>query len=87
MERSEFVFDYAQLLYYKCQKRNPNRDESYIDFPYWMKTAREKLQVTDIHSRFGDKEAILSFQKRRSDPFRKGKKPIFIIGCDSRVKL
>ena len=28
---SEFVFDYAQLLYYKCHKRNPNRDGSYVD--------------------------------------------------------
>ena len=43
MERSEFVFDYAQLLYYKCQKRNPNRDESYIDFPYWMKNGEGEI--------------------------------------------
>ena len=24
MKRSEFVFDYAQVLYYKCHKTNPN---------------------------------------------------------------
>ena len=43
MKRSGFVFDYAQLLYYKCQKRNPNRDESYIDFPYWMKNGEGEI--------------------------------------------
>ena len=30
MKSSEFVFDYAQLLYYKCDKINPNRSGSYI---------------------------------------------------------
>ena len=28
---SEFVFDYVQLLYYKCHKTNPNPGRSYID--------------------------------------------------------
>ena len=31
MKGSEFVFDYVQLLYYKCHKINPNRGGSYID--------------------------------------------------------
>ena len=31
MKSSEFVFDYVQLLYYKCHKSNPNRGGSYID--------------------------------------------------------
>ena len=30
MKSSKFVFDYAQLLYYKCHKINPNRSGSYI---------------------------------------------------------
>ena len=30
---SEFVFDYAHLLYYKCHKLNPNCGGSYIDSP------------------------------------------------------
>ena len=30
---SEFVFDYVQLLYYKCHKINQNRGGSYIDSP------------------------------------------------------
>ena len=37
MKDSAFVFDYAQLLYYKCHKINPNRVGSYIDYPDWMK--------------------------------------------------
>ena len=28
---SKFVFDYVQLLYYKCHKTNPNHGGSYID--------------------------------------------------------
>ena len=28
---SEFVFDYVQLLYYKCHKTNTNPGRSYID--------------------------------------------------------
>ena len=42
------------------------------------KRTREKLQVTEIHRRFGDNEAILSFQKRRSDPLENVKELIFV---------
>ena len=34
---SEFVFDYVQLLYYKCHKVNPNCGRSYLDSPDWIK--------------------------------------------------
>ena len=37
MKGSEFVFDYVNLLYYKYHKINPNRGESYIDYPDWIK--------------------------------------------------
>ena len=33
MKGSEFVFNYAHLLYYKCHKINPNPGGSYIDSP------------------------------------------------------
>ena len=33
MKSSEFVFDYVQLLYYKCQKMNLNRGGFYEDSP------------------------------------------------------
>ena len=34
---SDFVFDYVQLLSYKCHKINPNHSGSYIDSPDWIK--------------------------------------------------
>ena len=42
------------------------------------------MQVTEIHSRFGDKEIILSFQKRGSGPLGNGKEPVFatLLFCD-----
>ena len=36
MKYSEFVFDYAHLLHYKCHKINPNHGGSYIDSPDWI---------------------------------------------------
>ena len=37
-----FVFDYVDLLHYKCRKINPNCAGSYRDFLDWIKT--KKLQ-------------------------------------------
>ena len=37
MRGSDFVFDYAHLLYYKCHIINFNRGGSYIDSPDWIK--------------------------------------------------
>ena len=37
MRGSEFVFDYVDLLYYKCHKINLNCDGSYVDLPNWIK--------------------------------------------------
>ena len=38
MKGSELVFDYVHLLYHKYHKINPNRGESYIDSPDWIKS-------------------------------------------------
>ena len=38
MKGSEFVFNYIDLLYHKCDKINPNRDGSYIDSLDWIKS-------------------------------------------------
>ena len=43
MKDSEFVFVYVQLLYYECHKINPNRSESYIDSPDWIKNIKAKI--------------------------------------------
>ena len=42
MKGSEFIFDYVQLLYYKCHKINPNRSGSYIDSPDWIKNKKQQ---------------------------------------------
>ena len=43
MRGSEFVFNYVQLLYYKCHKINLNRGESYIDSPDWIKNKKATI--------------------------------------------
>ena len=35
-----FVFDYVQLLYYKCYKIYPNHGRSYIDSPDSIKNKK-----------------------------------------------
>ena len=40
MKSSEFVFNYAHLLYHKCHKINPNCGGLYIDSPYWIKNKK-----------------------------------------------
>ena len=37
---NEFVFDYVNLLYYKCHKIDPNLGGSYIDSPDWIKNKK-----------------------------------------------
>ena len=46
---SECVFDYVQLLYYKCHKINVNGDESYIDSPDWIKN--KKATISPINKK------------------------------------
>ena len=43
MKGSNFVFDYVHLLYYKCQRINPNRCGSYTDYPDWIKNKKATL--------------------------------------------
>ena len=40
---SEFVFDYVNLLYYKCRKINPNCVGSYIDSSDWIKNKKSTI--------------------------------------------
>ena len=48
MRGSEFVFDYVDLLYYKCHKINLNCDGSYIDLPNWIK---KKATINPINKK------------------------------------
>ena len=40
---SEFVLDYAQLLYYKCHKINKNCCGLYINSPAWIKIKKATI--------------------------------------------
>ena len=44
MKGSEFIFNYAQLMYYKCQKINLNSSGSFLDSPDWIKSKKKKQQ-------------------------------------------
>ena len=46
-EGSKFVFDYVNLLCYKCHKINPNRGGSFIDSPDWIKS--KKVAINSIN--------------------------------------
>ena len=43
MKGSEFVFDYVQLLYYKCHEINLNCGGLYLDYPDWIKSSSNKF--------------------------------------------
>ena len=49
MKGNEFVFDYVQLLHYKCHKINPSLSGSYIDSPDWMKN--KKVAINPINKK------------------------------------
>ena len=42
MRGSDFIFDFVDLLYYKCHNINLNRGRSYIDSPNWIKNKKEQ---------------------------------------------
>ena len=43
MKRSEFVFNYVHLLYYKCQNK-PECGGSYVDSPDWIKKQKSNYK-------------------------------------------
>ena len=47
MKGSEFVFNYFQLLYYKCHRINPNCVGSYIDSPDWIKNNKGTINTSN----------------------------------------
>ena len=70
MQGSESVFDYVNLLYYKCHKINPNCGGSYIESPDWIKSKKTTInpnnknpQMFSIHF---NSHAKPSSNKRRS---------------------
>ena len=49
---SEFVLDYAQLLYYKCHKINTNCCGLYINSPDWIKI--KKATISPINKNYNN---------------------------------
>ena len=47
MKGTEFVFDYINLLCYKCHKINPNCCGSYIDSPDWIKNKKATINPSN----------------------------------------
>ena len=43
MKGSEFVFNQVQLLYYNCDKINPNYGGSCINSPDWIKNKKATI--------------------------------------------
>ena len=43
MRQSDFIFDSAQLMYYKCHKTNFKRGDSHIVFADWIKQKKATI--------------------------------------------
>ena len=74
MKGSEFVFSYAQLLYYKCYyKINLNPSGLDIEFPNWIKN--QKSTINPINKKdnkcFQDTVTVaLNHEEIKKDPQR-----------------
>ena len=73
MRGSEFVFNYVQLLYYKCHRITFNRGGSYIDSPDWIKN--KKVTINPINKK--DNKCFqyavtvaLNYEEIKKDPQR-----------------
>ena len=73
MKGSDFVFDYAQLLCYKCHEINPNRSGSYIDSPDWIKNKKATIHpiVKKYNKCFQYAVTVaLNYEELKKDPQR-----------------
>ena len=79
---SEFVLDYAQLLYYNCHKVNLNWAESYIDSPAWITNKKAAMNPINKKDNKCFQQAVtvaLNLEEINKDPQRITKnKPPFI---------
>ena len=70
MKGSDFVFDYVQLVYYKCHKINLNRGGYYIDFPNWIKNKKAKtnpIKKKDKNCFQYAVKVVLNYEKKKKD--------------------
>ena len=80
MQGSEFVFDYVNLLYYKCHKINPNFGRSYIESPDWIKSRKAIINPNNKKPKCFQYTLTvpLSHQEIKEDPQRIAKIKPFI---------
>ena len=73
MRVTEFVFDYVQLLYYKCQKINLNQGGSYIDSPDWIQSKKATINPFNKKDNKCFRYAVtvaLNYEEIKKDPQR-----------------
>ena len=69
MRGSEFVFDYVQLLYYKCHKININCGGSYINSPDWIKNKNATINPICYNNQYAI-TIVLNSKEIKKDPQR-----------------
>ena len=78
---SEFVFDYVQLLYYKCHLKNPNCGGSYIASSEWIrnkKTTKNLIIRNDNKCLQYAATVPLNHEEIKKNPQRREKNKTFI---------
>ena len=81
LRNSEFVFDYAHLLYYKCHRTNFNHGGSYVDYPDWIKSKKATISHINIKDNKCFQYAVtvpLNYEEIKKDPKRITKVKPFI---------
>ena len=71
MRKSDFFFNYVQLLYYICHKINLNRSGSYIDSPDWTKNKKATLNPINKKDNKCFQYAVtvaLNYEEIKKDP-------------------
>ena len=67
----EFVFDYVQLLYYKCHRINFNRGGSYIDSLDWIKNKKATINPSSKNDiKYFQYLVVLNYEEIKKDPQR-----------------
>ena len=71
MKGSNFLFNYLDLLHWKCHKIDTNRGASYIDSPDWKKATlnSENNGNKCIHEENGQNSERISKTKRYVDKY------------------
>ena len=72
MQKSDFIFDSVQLMYYKCHKVNFIRSGSYIDTPDWINEKKATINPKNTDDKYFQYAATvaLNYDKIKWNPER-----------------